>query len=88
MTPRQRELSRHALGLPNDRRRSYRNRFFAPEGHQDYDEWKALVSAGLAKHRGTDGHAGELFTLTIEGAKAALLKRETLCPEDFPDQSN
>lgn len=88
MTPRQRKLSRHALGLPNNRRRSYRNRFFVPADHPECDEWKALVDAGLAKHRGTEGRAGEMFTLTLEGAQAALLKHETLCHEDFPDQSN
>ncbi len=34
LTPKQRELARHALGLPNKMRMSYRNRFVAGERRQ------------------------------------------------------
>ena len=44
LTPAQLELARHALGLPNDRRRSYRNRYLAGGGSP---EWDAMVEAGL-----------------------------------------
>lgn len=57
MTDNQRALARHALGLPNRRRTSYRNHFIAGEGHEDYADWLALVA---------DGHAvmGERSALT------------------------
>lgn len=44
LTPAQRELARHALGLPNDRKRSYRNRFIASKGHADFAEWEVMVA--------------------------------------------
>ena len=52
MTPSQRELARHALGLPNKMRTSYRNRFVAGHGHDDYDDWREMCSAGYAEWRG------------------------------------
>lgn len=85
MTPAQRELARHALGLPNDARRSYRNRYFAAAGSPTADQWMAMVSAGEAEG-GDPGHkvSSLHFCLTRKGAELALDKRESLCPEDFP----
>ena len=85
MSPEQIELARHALGLPNNRRQSYRNNFVCGKGHPDYDNWQALVAAGLAKRRDGSTMSGgdDVFWLTKEGAKRALKKYETLCPEDF-----
>ena len=76
MTPAQKKLARHALGLdePMARGRSYRNRYFTGAPH---DDWQAMVAAGLAK-------VSCSYTLTPAGAKAALDKSETLDPEDFP----
>jgi hypothetical protein len=87
MTPRQKELARHALGLPNNQRTSYRNRFVAGPGHSDYADWMAMVEAGLATRR--DGKripfgGSDLFYLTEEGARLALEGRERLDREDFP----
>ena len=87
MTPRQTELARHALGLPNPYNRSYRNRYIAGSKHPSYADWQGMVKNGLAKFR--DGESlpfggSHLFSLTRKGADAALLPGEKLCPEDFP----
>ncbi|WP_342152282.1 hypothetical protein [Methylorubrum sp. SB2] len=81
MTPRQLELARHALGLPNRTRRSYRNRFLAGG---ESPEWRAMVAAGQAERAEPDEHGRTWFWLTTAGALAALGKGERLCPEDFP----
>lgn len=89
MTPEQISLARHALGLPNKRRRSYRNFFMAGPGHRDYEQWMAMVAAGharrVAKPRGY--RADDCFWLTPEGAATALNVGETLDSEDFPTTS-
>ncbi len=87
MTAKQRELARHALGLPNKMRMSYRNRFVAGEGHDDYADWVQMVSDGNAGTRdgSTLPYAGDsLFWLTESGARLALNPREKLDREDFP----
>lgn len=86
MTPRQKELARHALGLDGRRKQSYRNRFWAGPGHDDFEDWQAMVAAGLALvSEPAAGHRPDhAFWLTRPGATAALNKGETLCPEDFP----
>lgn len=88
MTPEQRELARHALGLPNKSQRSFRNHFVCGPGHSDYADWMAMTKAGLAKRR--DGgrmpfSGNDLFWLTRSGAEAALDPREKLDPDDFPE---
>lgn len=86
MTPKQRKLARHALGLPNKMRMSYRNRFIAGLDHDDYAEWTRMVAEGNAemRHGGTMPYAGDsLFWLTETGARQALNPREKLDPEDF-----
>ncbi len=87
LTPRQIELARHALGLDGRRKQSYRNRFFAGSGHDDFDDWQEMVAAGAAKVRPpvpglSSDHA---FWLTLDGAKEALRKGESLDREDFPN---
>lgn len=84
MTPAQRELARHALGLDR-KRRSYRNRFVCRE---DNPEWSAMVAVGLATMRPAASvpFGGDaVFYLTTAGAKLAIDAGETLSPEDFPD---
>jgi hypothetical protein len=86
MTPTQRRLARHALGLPNSRRCSYRNRFIAAYAPGAYDEWCRMEDAGLAERsRNIRDSATVRFWLTESGARAALNPGETLCPEDFPN---
>ena len=86
MTPEQIELARHALGLPNSRRQSYRNHFVAGEGHSDHTDWCEMVANGYAKSRnGSQLTGGDpVFWLTRTGAEKALKRGERLCPEDFP----
>lgn len=84
MTPAQRKIARHALGLPNERMRSYRNRYFAGTRHPAYRNLMGMVHAGLAWREPRNGSSGHLFWLTVEGAQAAIDAGETLCPEDFP----
>ncbi len=49
MTENQIELGRHALGLPNKERTSYRNHFCAGPGHTDYPEWMAMREQGKVR---------------------------------------
>ena len=86
MTPLQRKMARHALGLPNRDKRSYRNRYVATEGPAGtLAAWQGLVKAGLAveltKHRVGQNRS---YVLTPAGAQAAIDPGEALCPEDFP----
>lgn len=86
MTPHQIELARHALGLDGRRRQSYRNRFWAGPGHDDFADWQEMVSSGDAHVSAPrDGHRPDhAFWLTRTGAEKALRDGERLCPEDFP----
>ncbi|MFC6391804.1 hypothetical protein [Methylorubrum zatmanii] len=81
MSPEQRRLARHALGLPNRYRRSYRNRFLA--GGRD-ENWLGLVEDGLAESGEPDDLGRTWLWLTRAGAEAALEPGERLCREDFP----
>lgn len=91
MNAEQKRMARHALGLPNNTRRSYRNHYVIGPGAPDHAEWSGLVSKGMAemsegKPRET-GHRMDCFFLTRAGAEAALEGKEKLCPEDFPPPS-
>lgn len=85
MTPTQRDLSRHALGLDGRRRQSYRNHFVTGEGCADHVEWMAVVDAGHAWRRAGNELTGgdDLFRLTRAGAELALNPHERLDPTDF-----
>ena len=79
MTDRQRELARHALGLPNAKRTTYRNHFVTGEGSDDFADWMAMVVGGFAgRGRPSPLTGGEdIFWLTTMGAMAALEPGET-----------
>jgi hypothetical protein len=85
LAAKQRELARHALGLPNKRKMTYRNHFVTGPGHDDFDQWCAMVESGHAVRRKGSPLTGgdDLFMLTKIGATAALAKGEKLDPEDF-----
>ena len=89
ITVHQRELARHALGLPNKGRRSYRNRFTCGIGTTDFDTWSAMADLGAATAWPFDmierrQHGGLItFSLTRAGAEAVLDQGEMLDPEDF-----
>ena len=82
MTPSQRKMARHALGLDGKRRRSYRNRYFAAVDTPAEDEWNELCRRGDAKREKGSGKLVH-FYLTDEGASKALDEGEILDPEDF-----
>jgi hypothetical protein len=86
MTPEQIELARHALGLTNGRKVSFRNHYVAGEGGLEYVAWCDLVSRGLARGRkGSQMTGGDpVFWLTRAGAEKALKRGERLDEEDFP----
>ncbi len=91
MTPEQKALARHAIGLPNKRKMTYRNHFVTGEGSLDHPAWMQMVSDGNAWRRNGSPLTGgdDLFGLTRAGAELALNKGERLCLEDFPkDHSN
>lgn len=84
----QRKLARHALGLPNPQKRSYRNRYVVPDVAPGYARWDAMVAAGEAdKIDGqTIGIGGaDCFRLKHKAALAVLEPGETLDLEDFSD---
>lgn len=78
-------LGRHALGLPNRGRKSYRNRFCAGPTHDDYAEWMVMVSDGNAmRGNGSELSGGDfVFRLTNQGALGCLTAYEKLDAEDF-----
>ena len=84
MTPAQINLARHALGLPNDKCTSYRNRFVGPTG-SNKDEWDAMVAAGHAYILSTPRERMKWYALTRAGALAAIYPGEALDPEDFQE---
>ncbi len=83
MTDRQRQIARHMLGLGNAKR-SYRNRFFAAEGHRDYATLVEMESAGLVTRWLRSGPNDDRWQLTRAAAESVLLPGEWLDPEDFP----
>lgn len=83
ITPKQRELARHALGLPNKQNTTYRNHFCIGKGGDGYEDWEALAAQGAAvKAVGGVNWSGDFFYLTLEGAKAVLLPKEHISRED------
>jgi hypothetical protein len=84
MTPDQKTLARHALGLdnPDAKGRSYRNRFYASKGNAAWHELHNMVREGWMNLE--DVGSQTLFELTRTGALLALEAGETLDPEDFP----
>ncbi len=83
LTEAQRAMARHALGLTDGRKVSYRNRYVVGIGTTQEAEWNALVQVGGAE-RGQNGIAVVGFCLTAAGANAALDRGESLDCEDFP----
>jgi hypothetical protein len=83
MTPVQLELARHALGFPNKKNMSYRNHFCIGPGGDGYEEWKDLVSKGLAvKRTGPNWGGDSMFHLTLEGALMTRGPKEHISRED------
>ena len=84
MTDAQRNLARHALGLPNRSRCSYRNHYVIDQG-PDYEAWMAMVADNLARrHAMAWICGGVMFTLTRAGAELALKPRRSAGPRGLP----
>lgn len=86
MSPEQRKIARHTLGLdnPDAKGRSYRNRYYASAGHPSWATLHEMVGNGWMNldDQNLDQHT--LFYLTKAGAVLALEHGERLDPEDFP----
>jgi hypothetical protein len=73
MTPKQRNLALHALGLPNRENVAYRNHYCAAPGSPEYGEWEEMVRLGMATRMlGGSERSGDFFYLTSAGKEAAL----------------
>ena len=86
MTPLQRKLGRHALGLRDDNKRSYRNSFVAGPKNANYAVLMRMVRDGLAKRERFGAHPENryVFHLTKISAEQCLDPGEALSLEDFP----
>ena len=87
MTPEQKNLARHALGLPNKNKCTFRNRFYSSK---DNPEWSGMVEAGEAKVAPVKSDMiadYAVFWLTRIGAVRALEPGERLDREDFPTEA-
>ncbi|WP_457797671.1 hypothetical protein [Methylocystis sp. S23] len=84
MTPAQRELARHALGLPNEQKRSYRNRYYVDATASTGRQWLIMRSRGFAEMVPLPECVADFFALTRAGAEMALDPGESLDQEDFP----
>ncbi len=86
----EREMARHALGLPNKKRTSYRNRYVTDREGADGRVWMRMVEKGAATVRAGSPLTGgdDFFRLTPAGGRAALNSPERLCAEDFPTPMN
>lgn len=85
----QTKLARHALGLPNRHRQSYRNHYVVGPGGAAHAAWMQMVEAGEAQRRKGGPLTGsfDVFVLTLRGARKALTQDERLGPADFPEGS-
>ena len=85
MTSDQKELARHALGLPNKKRKTNRNHFCTGPGTNDYPAWIEMVGQGEAVYRkGTEITGNDdVFWLTEAGATLALNPGEKLSADTF-----
>lgn len=83
MTPNQRSMARHALGLPNRKNTSNRNHYCIGPGGDGYEDWLAMVQSGdalrlVGPHWGGD----DMFFLTLQGALAVREVKEHISRED------
>lgn len=86
VTPEQRKIARHALGLdnPDAKGKSYRNRYYASRGHSAWTDLHVMVGAGWMNLEDEPQSRDTLFYLTTAGALLALDLGEKLDREDFP----
>lgn len=75
MTPKQRDIMKHALGAGRGAP-GWRNHFVTGPGSDDYDDCEALVAAGLMTKREGSALSGwdAVYAVTAEGKAAARSK--------------
>jgi hypothetical protein len=78
-------MMRHALGLSDAQKTSYRNHYVAHTKGEQAALWDDLTARGFAVRGSNRKNDLVRFCLTLAGAQAALQPGERLCPEDFPD---
>lgn len=85
MNERQKELARHALGLPNKQKMTYRNHFVAGSGHPDFHDWLEMTSRGEAAMRTGRAMSGgdPIFYVTPLGLTLAVDLREKVGREEL-----
>jgi hypothetical protein len=85
VTPLQRTLGRHALGLRDDNKRSYRNSFVTGPKNANYGVLMRMVEDGVATRERFGAHPENryVFHLTKVGAEQCLDPGESLSTEDF-----
>jgi hypothetical protein len=75
MTPKQRDIMKHALGVG---RGGWRNHFCTCPGSDDYDDCEALVAAGLmTKRSGGPLSGGDPVYRVTDAGQDALVGRKT-----------
>lgn len=67
ISKRQREILRHALGLPKD----YRNHFCTGEGSDDFPDCESLVAASMMVRRQVSWVPDYIYIVTEQGRKTA-----------------
>ena len=82
------KMARHALGLPNRKNESYRNRFCVPHFLEEAHEWGLMAAQGFAKLGDRQPSGIQDFHLTKAGAAIALKAGESLSREDFLPESD
>lgn len=83
MTEKQRQMARHALGLPNKRNESYRNRYCIGQDSEDWSLWIDLCEKKLALRLVSPMFGGDdMFYLTLAGALEAREPGEHISRSD------
>lgn len=80
MTEHQRQLARHALGLPNKQNANCRNHFCTKAGCTDFEEWESMLAEGVAVvGRARAGSSDyDVYWMTARGAMLCLEGKEQL----------
>lgn len=78
MTPKQRDIMKHAMGFGRGSAPGWRNHFCTGPGSDDYDDCEALVAAGLMRRRsGGPLSGGDPIYSVTDAGQDALVGRKT-----------
>lgn len=82
----EKKLCRHALGLPNAKKKSYRNHFVTSKGGRDAEVFEVMHDKGLVLRQANNkllGSGDVFYRLTRAAAAACLEPGERLDQTDF-----